>query len=918
MSLKPIQILINAKDNASGVFDTLQKKVAAVGVAVLGYFGIRSFFGAVQGAAELEAKLSEVQAVSGATADEMQRMRKAAEDAGASTKFTATESAEALGNLARAGLDVNESISALPGVLSLAQAGKIGLGEASDVTTQILAGFNLEARKSGLVADVLAKGADASKTSVLGLGQGLSYAAPTAKALNLSLETTVALLGKFADGGIDASRGGTALNAILSQFLDPASKFRKELAAMGIVTGDFEQALHQMAAAGPGAGKAILAVGTEAGPALRSLLNQGIGAFDELKAALDGAGGSAAATAATMENNLLGSVRGLGSVWDTVKNTLTTPVLPVLRDGVIQLTTALRGAVADGTIGKFGEAIAAAFKSGIEWVRQFMATVDFTKVAADMRAFADRTGEVFAQIGEYATNAGNTVKLAYGVMSSGVNVVLASVYGIGTVFAEVASKIMSGIALLREGLAKVSFGGLSAGFKEAADDARESAGAFGAVADAMRAKAKEALGKVGDGANTTREAWAGLTTEFQKTGKAAAGSAESLAAIAEQIEKVGREAAAARKATIDKKEADEAAAAAVKKLQAEYRALIASGDLQGAAQKINEINQALRGTPSAAGDAAKAAGASADAINAAFERMGIQSKAALDQAAATAKADFELIKQSGQATAEGLQRAFQKYAEASIAANGGTATETLKAEAAMRGLELTASGAGKTIERSMDDSKEAVDGFAKGVAAAVAQLQSLKELQGFAAAGGDLSDVPTENLKKAQADLLKQGGALSSPEYIKLRNELMGRGAPKTDAEGFTLDKAGNRLAMGGELNTLTGIANFLKQAGLDDEQAKSVALEFSDGKGGIPYFSNPGQMKYGGPASTISEALLKAAELTTFGLGSKGATAVGRRYLHDIRLDDAPYPVTTHDEQSASNLETIIAQLARDKRRAM
>ena len=248
-----------------------------------------------------------------------------------------------------------------------------------------------------------------------------------------------------------------------------------------------------------------------------------------------------------------------------------------------------------------------------------------------------------------------------------------------------------------------------------------------------------------------------------------------------------------------------------------------------------------------------------------------------------------------------------------------TRVATAGAADSMRDLGAAAGGAGSAIERGMGDGKRAVEGFAKGVADAAAQLQRLKELQGFAAAGGDLSDVPTEDLKQAQSDLLKEGGALSSPEYVKLRNELMGRGAPKTDAEGFTLDKSGSRLTMGGELTTLTGIANFLKQAGLDDGQAKNLAREFADSKGNIPYLNNPGQMKYGGATSTMSEALLKAAERITFGLGNAGSAPVGRRVTHDYRINGDSYPVKLDedDRESASNIDAMIDRLARDKRRA-
>lgn len=164
----------------------------------------------------------------------------------------------------------------------------------------------------------------------------------------------------------------------------------------------------------------------------------------ELKAKLDNAAGDYRTyTAKVMEDNLKGSLGGLASAWETVTSVLGTPVLPVLKDGVDKLAAAFRAAVADGTVQRFGEAIAAAFQSGITWIKAFAAEVDFTKLAADLRAFADRTGEVFTQIGEYATNAGNIVKLTYGVMSSGSNFVLGAVYGIGAAFAGVANNIQS-------------------------------------------------------------------------------------------------------------------------------------------------------------------------------------------------------------------------------------------------------------------------------------------------------------------------------------------------------------------------------------------------------------------------------------------------------------------------------------------
>jgi hypothetical protein len=141
-----------------------------------------------------------------------------------------------------------------------------------------------------------------------------------------------------------------------------------------------------------------------------------------------------------------------------------------------------------------------------------------------------------------------------------------------------------------------------------------------------------------------------------------------------------------------------------------------------------------------------------------------------------------------------------------------------------------------------------------------------------------------------QLEALQKGEGLRGKNYIRERNKRVGskeaeeeeRKRLNVDKDGFSLDKSGNRLAMGGDLTTLTGIKNFLQQAGLEEEQAKKLAREFADSKGDIPYFSNPGQLKYGGEGSTMSQALLKAAERVTFGLGSNGAATVGGQQAGD------------------------------------
>lgn len=905
MAFKPIEILINAKDNASSVFDGLRSKVMAVGVAILGYFGVQAFAGAVKGAADFEQAMSRVQAATGGTAAEMALLRKAAEDAGANTKYTSTEAAGALENLAKAGLSASDAIAALPAVLNLAQAGDIELGTASEFVTKAVMGMGLAFTDAGRVADVLALGANATNTSVTGLAQALSYAAPVAQSLGLSLESTVAIIGKFADAGIDASRAGTALNSILSQFGNPASKFRQELAAAGITTNNFEEALHQLAKSGPNGAKAINAVGQEAGPALRALLNQGMGALDDLTSKLKNAEGSAAATAKVMQDNLNGSLTGLSSAWDTVKNALATPVLPVLKNGVDQLAGAFRSAVSDGTIQKFGDAIAASFQAGIKWVREFVDQVDFKQVTADLRAFADRSGEVFTQIGEYAANAGNMVKTVYGVMSAGTNAVLGSIYALGSGFATVAAGVQSGLAALYEAASKVTFGALSQQYKAIAAEIRESSDATSAAAQALSDKSGEAFLNMADGAQLARDGFTGLAGAMTAAKPAADTSAQAIAGMAQQLQAVAEKNATARKATEDKTAADEAATVAMSQLRGEYAALIAGGNLQAAAEKLGEINKALQATPAAAKDSVKAAQDAAKATAEAFEALGISSQASLKMVASSAKLYYERIKADGTSTAVDIANAFKAYAEKAVASNNGVATETLKTEAAMRGLEIQTDSAGKSVVKAMGDGQAATARLGDQVKLTAEQVKSLEDAQDRLAMKYKLSADYTER----QIALLEKENAL-----VERRNTLE-RDRLAIDKEGFSTGKGGQRLVAGTEIGTLTGIAAFLKAAGVaDDAAARKLALEFSDGKGDIPYMSNPGQKKYGG--DTLSMALLKAAETYTFGPGLNGGGAKTPSSIPPpgtsvtINLNGTSRTVQT-DAAGAATLQEVLRQLA-------
>jgi TP901 family phage tail tape measure protein len=893
LAFKPIQIVINAKDDASKVFDRIQARLAAFAAVVLGYFGIQAFAGWVKGGADFEQALSRVQAATGATAAEMRQLRKAAQEAAADARygFTELEAAGALENLAKAGLSVSDAIRTLPAAMQLARAGDVELATSAEYLTKIVNGLGLAFTDSGRVADVLAKGANATNTSVSGLAQALSYAAPLANTLGLSLESTVAIIGKFADAGIDASRAGTALNSILAQFSDPASKFRTELAAAGITTNNFEKMLHELAAAGPAGQRAIAAVGQEAGPALRALLNQGVDKLDELKKALQGATGSAAETAAVMQANLNGALNGLRTAWDSTVNALTTPILPVLKEGVEQLSGALRAAVADGTVGRFGSALATAFQNGIKWVQAFIASVDVPVLVAKAQAMADQASALLDSFGQKAQTTGNIVQTLWGVMSTGANVVLAAIYKIAEGMATVVAAVQQGIATIISGLAKITFGDLSAAFKQAAEEVRVSAEATGGVAVAFGEKAGEAFDRAAEGAEQARAGWAGLTGDAEKTTAAAASGAAAFTNMAAEMKAAGDSAQeAGQKAAIaadTQKVKAEEVRATVERLRAEYAQAIETKNFELAAQKLDELKKANNAAADAAGANKKAQAEAAAEIAAAFQRAGVQTKVELETVAKTALRDYELIRDSGQATAIGLGEAWKRAAEAAIAAGNGVAPGWVQAQAAMRGFEVTLDSAGRNTLKLKDAQTDATQA-AYGLAGALREVTNARE-----------------------RDIEAREKAIQLQEReVALENKRLGR-----DANGFSTDKTGKTVTAGSDLGTLTGIAAFLKAAGVSDEKrAREIAMEFADSKGNIQFFNNPGQKKYA-DGGTLSEAVLKAAERETFFGNGKSPTSIpkpesNRNVNLQLQLNGRDYGRVNTDAAGADAIEGLLAQL--------
>lgn len=367
-------------DRANSAINKLGVALAAIGVGVAAV-KVKNFFAdSITGAAEFEQQLATVQAVSGATAEEMGKIKLASEDLGKSTRYNSTQAAEGFEILARAGLNVDESLKTIPSVLALAQGNALELGEAAGFVTKAVQGMGLSFDDSGRVADVMAKAAASANTDVRGLGSALSYAAPSAAALGVSVEQAAAYIGKFADAGIDASRAGTSFNGMLSQFGNSASSFKRELVNMGITTSDFNEAIHQLAAAGPSGQKAINALGLEAGPALKALLSQGMGSLDDLTNKLYEAGGTAQNQADVMNDTWQGALASLGSAWQYLKDTLGESFLDSMTGSFNDLSKVITDLVDSGKIRQLGDSAAEVFSNATNYVIDFVSNMDMADI----------------------------------------------------------------------------------------------------------------------------------------------------------------------------------------------------------------------------------------------------------------------------------------------------------------------------------------------------------------------------------------------------------------------------------------------------------------------------------------------------------------------------------------------------------
>ena len=356
---KAMQHKIAADVNAKSARSDLGSTLATSAVMAAPFVGMLSK------AADFEAVMSKVKAITVSDDKAMQQLTATARELGEKTMFSATQAGEAMTYLGMAGWNSQQIMAGMPGLLNLAAASGTDLARTADIVSDDLTAFGLSAEHAGHMADVFAKTSTKTNTNVEMLGETMKYAAPVAHAFGASLEETAALTGLMANSGIKASAAGTALRSGFLRLAGTSAKSTKAIEEMGLslseATAQQEEARAALASLGiamddtNGPRKmgaivrdladrtkdmskeqrlATLATifGTNAASAWVAVIDQGPDALDQLTKELENSDGAAAAMAETMQNNARGAMIRLQSATESVAISIGGTMLPTLAE----------------------------------------------------------------------------------------------------------------------------------------------------------------------------------------------------------------------------------------------------------------------------------------------------------------------------------------------------------------------------------------------------------------------------------------------------------------------------------------------------------------------------------------------------------------------------------------------------------
>jgi TP901 family phage tail tape measure protein len=284
---------------------------------------------------DFEAAMSQVQAISGSTQSDLTRLMAKAKEMGATTKFTAAESAEAFNYMAMAGWNAEQMMGGIEGILNLAAASGEDLGTTSDIVTDALTAFGLKASDATHFSDVLAQASSSANTDVGMMGETFKYVASMAGSLSYSIEDVALMTGLMANSGIKSTQAGTSLNSVLTRLATNSSGAADAIAALGVnfydsagnarplgtVMGELREATKGMNQEQK-SNLANTVAGMEAQKGLLAILNASEDDYNKLADAISNADGASKRMSDTMMDNLSGDITLFQSAVDGLKISL--------------------------------------------------------------------------------------------------------------------------------------------------------------------------------------------------------------------------------------------------------------------------------------------------------------------------------------------------------------------------------------------------------------------------------------------------------------------------------------------------------------------------------------------------------------------------------------------------------------------